>query len=656
MNNRTLGIIGGVALVLAILAPFVLGNANKVKKFFEEAEMLYEREDYEIAITKYTKALQESEKIGAKTEAIDTDFTTLVNLKIAWCYYKLAENTSDVRHNQQALVHIKKVASDTQVAKYQEELTYLWAENLYAIEEHNQAKFKFAQLIEKFPKSQWIPKTLYRVAEINYQQENYDAALAKFQELVERFPHSELTGEAERRISELTGEAERNERNDEDRQRESESPEPDDRAKQLLKKASDLQEQGKIHDAYERYTQITKQYPKSEYVTDAYVGKAEIHLEAKDYATARKYYEEAMYSITDGDRKEKLYRAYHRTYLVPNPDRNRRRPKEPIGELFVKARLLRLERQWLKAAEVYEKLLNRNLSVDDRVYGLYWCGRCYYEAAQMDSTLFSKPVEVFKKITTGYENSRYDINAYYYLTLAYSDWAEELSGDLSKHQSVIHVVEKANAKYVDNHDPTVREWLSRMQELSNRAAQELSPDPEPDDIELEPDDDTDDPEPEPDYERFVNQGHEYLNKGDLEAAVKKVKQALSRNPNYTPADELKLKIKERYYRSGWVLFGEEQYEKAIEEFKKTIALDSEFKEAYCYLGAVYIEQEKYTKAIEVLRKAIDIDEQFEEAYFNLALAYLKRGHFKEAREAAEAALRIDPNYEPPRRLIEFIAD
>ncbi len=654
MNNRTLGIIGGVALVLAILAPFVLGNANKAKKFFEEAEMLYEREDYEAAITKYTKTLQELEKIGAKTEAIDTDFTTLVNLKIAWCYYKLAENTSDVRRNQQALVHIKKVASDTQVAKYQEELTYLWAENLYAIEEHNQAKFKFAQLIEKFPKSQWIPKALYRVAEINYQQENYDAALAKFQELVERFPHSELMGEAERRISELTGKAKRNERNDEDRQRESENPELDDRAKQLLKIASDLQEQGKIHDAYERYIQIIRQYPKSEYVTDAYVGKAEIHLEAKDYATARTYYEEAMYSTTDGNRKEKLYRAYHRTYLVPNPDRNRKRPKEPIGELFVKARLLRLEEQWLEAAEVYEQLANRNLSVDDRVYGLYWCGRCYYEAAQMDSTLFSKPVEVFKKITTDYENSRYDINAYYYLTRAYSDWAEELSGDLSKYRSVIHVVEKANTKYAGSQDPTVRESLSRMQNLSDTAIENLPRDPEPE-PEPEPKPKPK-PKPEPDYERFVNQGYKYLNKGDIETAEKKATQALSRNPNYKRAYELKAKIKERYYIRGWRLFGEEQYNKAIEQFEKTIALDSTFKEAYCYLGAVYIQQEKYLQAIEVLRKAIDIDEQFEEAYFNLALAYLKRGHFEEAREAAEAALRIDPNYEPPRVLIEFIAN
>lgn len=646
MNNRTLGIIGGVALVLAILAPFVLGNANKVKKFFEEAEMLYEREDYEGAITKYTKALQESEKIGAKTEAIDTDFTTLVNLKIAWCYYKLAENTSDVRRNQQALVHIKKVASDTQVAKYQEELTYLWAENLYAIEEHNQAKFKFAQLIEKFPKSQWIPKALYRIAEINYQQENYDAALAKFQELVERFPHFELTAEAERRISELTAEAERNERNDEDRQRESENPEPDDRAKQLLKIASDLQEQGKIHDAYERYTQIIRQYPKSEYVTDAYVGKAEIHLEAKDYATARTYYEEAMYSTTDGNRKEKLYRAYHRTYLVPNPDRNRKRPKEPIGEFFVKARLLRLEEQWLEAAEVYEQLANRNLSVDDRVFGLYWCGRCYYEAA-----LFSKSVDAFKKITTDYENSRYDINAYYYLTRAYSDWAEELSGDLSKYRSVIHVVEKANTKYAGNQDPTVRESLRDMQELSDLATRKLNPEePKPVHDELKPV-----PDPLP-HEQWVDQGYKYLKKGELEDALKKAEQVLSCNPNYRPAHDLKLKIKKRYYTRGWNFFDEERYNKAIEQFEKTIALDSTFKEAYCYLGAVYIEQEKYLQAIEVLRKAIDIDEQFEEAYFNLALAYLKRGHFEEAREAAEAALRIDPNYEPPRVLIEFIAN
>ena len=110
MNARIWGIIGGVALVLALLSPLVLGNSKKIEQLFEAAEELYERSDYEGAIVKYKEALKESKKFGAKTEMIDKDFTTLANLKIAQCYYELAEKTSDVRHYQSALTHIRKVA------------------------------------------------------------------------------------------------------------------------------------------------------------------------------------------------------------------------------------------------------------------------------------------------------------------------------------------------------------------------------------------------------------------------------------------------------------------------------------------------------------------------------------------------------------------
>ena len=96
MNARIWGIIGGVALVLALLSPLVLGNSKKIEQLYEAAEALYERSDYEGAIVKYKEALKESKKFGAKTEMIDKDFTTLANLKIAQCYYELAEKTSNV--------------------------------------------------------------------------------------------------------------------------------------------------------------------------------------------------------------------------------------------------------------------------------------------------------------------------------------------------------------------------------------------------------------------------------------------------------------------------------------------------------------------------------------------------------------------------------
>ena len=62
MNKRIWGIIGGLALLLVLLSPYVLGSTKKVERLFEDAETLYEQNDYDRAIAKYREALKESKK------------------------------------------------------------------------------------------------------------------------------------------------------------------------------------------------------------------------------------------------------------------------------------------------------------------------------------------------------------------------------------------------------------------------------------------------------------------------------------------------------------------------------------------------------------------------------------------------------------------
>ena len=610
MNAKIWGIIGGVALALALLSPLILGNARKVEQLFEDAEASYERSDYKNAITIYKEALKESNKLAVKTEHIDKEFTTLANLKIAQCYYELGEKTSDVRHYQSALTHIKKVVLDTQVIKHKEELSYLWAENLYKIDDLDQAKSKFSWFIANFPNSHWVPK-------------------------------------AERRIAEMTPPPEVKS-----------IPNPDPIPKTILTTASDLKQEGKVHDAYQLYTDLITQYPDSEYVTYAYELRAEIHLDAKDHVNARANYEEAIYSTSDTERIVELHQAYHRTYLVPTPPKSNGRPNPP-DELFVKARLLRKEERHLEAAKIYEQLANSTLSVEDTVYALYWKGRCYCEAALTDQTLFSKSVDAFKKLISDHEDSSDTIKAYYHLALTYTEWAK-VPGNQSKWQSVIDTVKEANTKYVNEEDNTIQGWLSRMQELVEPPVPDPAdpisdPTPVPDPADPIPDP-TPVPKPEPDAAALTRQAQRHFRRGQLKAATKKAKQALNLNRNHSPAQELLLKIKEKHYGRGWTFFDEGNYTNAISEFKSAIDIDPNFKEAHCHLGVIYIEKEKYTEAIKALKKAIDIDKNFKEAHFNLALAHLELGEFEDAINAANAALKIDPNYEPARMLIEFIAN
>ena len=693
MNARIWGIIGGVALVLALLSPLVLGSAQKVDRLFEDAKALHKRSDYEGAIEKYKEALKESNKFGARTEAIDTDFTTLANLKIAQCYYELAEDSSDVRHYQSALTHVRKVVLDAKVAEHQEELIYLWAETLYKTGKLKEAKSKFSGLIERFSNSRWVPKALYAVGDINYQQENCEEALNAFQKLVTEFPHSEFRQNAELRIAELT-------------QLCDDPPPPETECETVYRAAFDLQRRDKVYDAHQLYTDLIVQFPECEYVVDAYIGIAEIHFEAEDYVNARASYEEAMRNTDDEERITELYEAYHRTYLIP-VYANGTRQVQPNDELFVKARLLRKEELFLEAAKIYEQLVNSNLSVEDTVYALYWTGYCYHEAAlkntTTDATLFRESVDAFKIVISDYEDNSYTIKTYYYLTLSYRNWAETLRNQ-SKWQLVIDTVEEANTKYADSNDTTIPVWLSRMQELKDEALEKLWPQPNPLKEEAERAINTaktaidratqGNREPQlihranehleqakqqmrrnnyrealnsaktvleiitssATIQHYVDEGHIYLEQGKLEKATEKVRQALNLDPNYSPARELLSKIIKRYYGLGWIFFDEEQYDRAIAAFKNAINIDPEFKEAHNYLGAAYIKQEKYAEAIKALEEATRIDERFKEAHFNLALSYLELNEPEAATEAANAALNIDPGYEPAKIIIKLIED
>ena len=171
MNARIWGIIGGFALVLALLSPYVLGSSKKVAQLFEAAETLYGQNDYEGAIAKYEETLKESNKLRAKTEAIDKDFKTLVNLKIATSYTKLAEQSEDANYYyEKALEHIEQATSTVKLAKHQEELTYLWGQILYKTGKLEQAAEKFTALIENFPNSRFVEEAQEIIEHIKQQQ------------------------------------------------------------------------------------------------------------------------------------------------------------------------------------------------------------------------------------------------------------------------------------------------------------------------------------------------------------------------------------------------------------------------------------------------------------------------------------------------------
>ena len=65
-------------------------------------------------------------------------------------------------------------------------------------------------------------------------------------------------------------------------------------------------------------------------------------------------------------------------------------------------------------------------------------------------------------------------------------------------------------------------------------------------------------------------------------------------------------------------------------------------------------QDTHAQAVTEFRKAIALKSDFKEAYHSLGLAYLMTGKLDEAKTAAEKALAIDSNYQPAHELLDAI--
>lgn len=105
MDTKIWGIIGGIALALALLSPLVLGSTKRVKQVFEDAEALYEQERYEDASARYNKALERSKKFGVKADTIVPDFQAHVHYKMAECAEQLGRANVALQHYREVIVN-----------------------------------------------------------------------------------------------------------------------------------------------------------------------------------------------------------------------------------------------------------------------------------------------------------------------------------------------------------------------------------------------------------------------------------------------------------------------------------------------------------------------------------------------------------------------
>jgi arylsulfatase A-like enzyme/tetratricopeptide (TPR) repeat protein len=89
---------------------------------------------------------------------------------------------------------------------------------------------------------------------------------------------------------------------------------------------------------------------------------------------------------------------------------------------------------------------------------------------------------------------------------------------------------------------------------------------------------------------------------------------------------------------------QQNYSKAIESYKKIIALEPKMPVNYNYLASIYIKTKRLEEAAEILRQGINNTTDPYRLLSRLAIVYAQQGKLKEALEANEAALLIKPDY------------
>jgi len=134
-------------------------------------------------------------------------------------------------------------------------------------------------------------------------------------------------------------------------------------------------------------------------------------------------------------------------------------------------------------------------------------------------------------------------------------------------------------------------------------------------------------------EKSLERGNAFALQGDYDGALSEYKKALALDPKNALAHN---NLGIIYKRKGL-------YISAVEEFKAALEGLPNYFKAYNNLANVYFDREYYDEAIKYYNKCLAIKPNFADAHWNLALAYEKTGektrainHFKKFIEMSDA--------------------
>lgn len=99
-----------------------------------------------------------------------------------------------------------------------------------------------------------------------------------------------------------------------------------------------------------------------------------------------------------------------------------------------------------------------------------------------------------------------------------------------------------------------------------------------------------------------------------------------------------------YNNRGNLFFERNQYDQALQDYKKAVDLDETRPESYNNLGTVYESLKKYDASIEAYSKAIALDPNYPKAWYGRGSTYLSKKQYDAAIQDLNKAIRINPSY------------
>jgi tetratricopeptide (TPR) repeat protein len=145
--------------------------------------------------------------------------------------------------------------------------------------------------------------------------------------------------------------------------------------------------------------------------------------------------------------------------------------------------------------------------------------------------------------------------------------------------------------------------------------------------------------------RLFQEAYRRQMEGQLEDAIRLYKQSIGIRPTA-----------EAHTFLGWTYSFQGNYDRAIEECKKAIAIDPDFGNPYNDIGAYLLDLGKLDEAIPWLETATRAPryEAYHYPHCNLGRVYMAQGMLKKAMEEFEKALAIEPEYSPARQFLEAL--